>query len=283
MKLFRPKAMRRCLLFMALIFPVVYLCGGLFSALYGSHGNITLAEPVYVDEFIEVDNFAPGYSSYRLVVDDADSVRAVQAVRTTRIVSNGSYTLNGYSRYTVDTSYGSLYSLNTSEGTYNDLYTYPYSASNPPFPIFTRNGTFSLPLPWVFEGTYDVLNPILNYFGSGSLYVLSSVPSSTVVESPVSFSDYLFSQPFASNNFISDLGSDVISGTAQGFAPMNSLFRYVNDSVMHFTPDNSMAVFGFGYVYYAVNVLIIYEIVILATKLIMLPLRAVDMFDKEGE
>ena len=57
-KLFKPKTMRRILLFLALIFPVVYLCGGLFFYLNGAHGTDAIADDdtsYHYDLNVEID------------------------------------------------------------------------------------------------------------------------------------------------------------------------------------------------------------------------------------
>lgn len=91
----------------------------------------------------------------------------------------------------------------------------------------------------------------------------------------------VFSNPFDGSDFVTALGLSVLDGSSEGFAPIASLFQYVNANIFGFTPSNVLACFCVGYCYYAVNVLIVYELIVIACKLLLLPLKAVDIFDKE--
>lgn len=107
-----------------------------------------------------------------------------------------------------------------------------------------------------------------------------SVPTEYVPENNSAFSDYLFGKPFAKDNFITQIGMDVVDGNGNGFQPIAQLIQYVNENMMGYSDTDYTAMFVIGYSYYAINTLIVYEIVVIAVKLLLLPLKAVDVFDK---
>lgn len=338
-KLFKPKAMRRLLLFMALIFPIVYLCGGLFSALWGSHGEFdwhenTLVQPKTYQEAMQVDNFSYGdwnwdtgtdlgirygFSLGHLLASDAYGydlsfyvnefgVNVTVPDSITYTVDNYGLGFNGSANalFGVGVDHSEFYFDDS--GSLTSSWVFPFylcdsagqavtavvCSFNSPADEYLIEmfgcevGDFSWTL--VHDLDWYGWGESVYYFDDGAHlpegvswpdYLASYfVPTLKAVESD-SLSDYIFSQPFASNNFISELGEGVINNENAGFAPMNELFYTINENVLHFDQNDKLAVFGYGYVYYAVNVLIIYEILILAVKLIMLPLKAVDVFDNE--
>lgn len=97
------------------------------------------------------------------------------------------------------------------------------------------------------------------------------------------YSEYLFNQVFGHDNIVTQLGYYALSEEQKGFAPLSSLIRFVDDNILHWGDGNALAVFSYGYVYYAMSTLIVYEFVIIAIKLLLLPLKAVDVFDRKGE
>lgn len=102
-------------------------------------------------------------------------------------------------------------------------------------------------------------------------------------EDGMTFSQYLFSQPFVSDNFVSVLGRGVLNDDIGGFVPMATFFRFLDENLFGFGVSNDLAVFVYGYAYYVVNVVLLYEIVVIALKVLLIPLKMLESFDRRNE
>lgn len=266
----RAKNIRRLLLLLSLIFPIVYLCGGLFFGLAGAHGEQIYAEPVYTQEYIEVDevsidgdykvtvnNILPALENYSDITITFEYT--FNSVNQNRVIFFTTSNLRYFSSFGTNTYYLGTYNIDTL------AYTENYK-------------------PWVFYST-EVIKPFIEFLKLKNCdYILERlqlVPTEVIPENNSAYTDFIFTQPFAKNNFISTLGRDLVDGSTKGFNPMNELFRAINTNVMHFDDLDSLAMFGLGYVYYAVNVLIIYEVIVLVAWLLLIPVKVMDGFHKE--
>lgn len=329
---------RRALLIIAILFPIVYLCGGLFFALAGSHGNFDWHDNTFVqwdyETAMQMENFkysdwdwenehgtrlgfSKGYLNFNIQDDvilglHSDGV----AVGYYSYYDSGDSPVNfglgfynnvGYCALdlyfdsnvlfldlinvseSIDyTFYGCLYFVDV-----NDEVVYSFIAS------YSVNGNYDLHVYFNDTTTSDGWLPFTStsweawdgvvsiYFDDGANLPegvewndeLRSyfVPTLKPIESN-SLSDYIFSQPFASDNFITSLGRGILDDTAFGFPPFRDMFNWFNDSVMHIESDDALGVFGLGYAYYAMNVVAVYELVVLVLMVFMLPLRITDKF-----
>lgn len=271
-KLFKPRCLRRIFLCLAMLFPIVYLCGGLFFALAGAHGEQMFAEPVYVQDYVDINNIS-GNGNYKLHVTGSFENYLKNDFTNQNIYFDYTYNNNEYT-YVRIFNYDNVRYIGTER-----LATYNFFAD---YNIVTDTYYQYQYYDFYGDETLNTFTYFLdNYSISYNLQKLVNVPTEVISENNSAYTDFIFSQPFAKDNFITTLGKDLINGSTKGFNPMNELFRTINTNIMHFEDTDGLAMFGLGYVYYAVNVLIIYEILVLAVKLIILPLRAVDVFDKE--
>lgn len=113
---------------------------------------------------------------------------------------------------------------------------------------------------------------------------------------------YRFIWGFDVNGNLGDVSWDIInpwllqgyqilsfdSGFFPEFAPLSGLLRIIFDSVFNTFnyfdySENIWGCFFVGVIYYEVLVVLIYEFVVIALKLLLLPLRAVEAFERKGD
>lgn len=233
----------------AILAPMIYLFGSLFAALQGSHGEQVFAEPVYVDEWVEVDNI--GVGEYKFVFDSEkinDFRDNFVKTNTSVVVYRGNFIFNG-------TSYTSI------SNTYYDSIHYFFVASPQVFLMQGANNNINISssLPWSFiSSSSEIINFFFDVLPYGTLYKLESVPSSSVIESPSAYSDYIFKNFFVKNNFLAASGENVINGTPDyGFAPAAEMIRYIDSNMLHLA-NVEWGALVIGYVYYAFHVTIVF-------------------------
>lgn len=240
MKMLKTKHFRRLAVFLAMIAPAVYLFGSLFSALTGAHGTEVFAEPVYVEEYVPVDNAVDKPFIAQFTVDSLQDfiLETPDFNYRCTVEFNGSdYTFiwlidyDGYRRLQVVTN--------------AVVIQYNYSSE-----------TFSVPLGLRFvfkEGDFLAISQIMAPYAD--LYVLSNVPSGETVTSPGAYSDYVFKNFFAKDNFLVQWGKNAISESPNGFAPFGAFWRYLDVNILHLSNDQ-MGLMGYGYMYYCCHVLL---------------------------
>lgn len=263
---------RRAFLILALLFPIVYLTGSFFFALNGSNGNQLFAEPVYTEQFIDVDSYSTS-GQYSWYVPNADRNKALVAFMTNGAMYSCPITFNGvdyiqYGSFAVSSTFISIDLWDSSTSYFRLGYLYRDSSSD----------------PWSYS--WQVSNPtfygdLFMYNGYGTLSRLFSVPTEYVPENNSAFTDFIFTKPFSIDNFITELGVGVIEENASGFEPFRNMLYWFNDNMLGVTVGDGLGCFGLGYCYYALNVFAIYELVVLVVMVFTIPLKLTDRFTKE--
>lgn len=239
---------KKCALLVAILAPMIYLFGSLFAALQGAHGEQVFAEPEYTSEYVQVDSLGEN-GNYRFVIDQ--SIEPIFVAGENR----GSFAF--------DFSFGpwncSRAAFSTYQGT--SIF-YVYDGSNHDLFYYrgANDSTLVIQLPWTFQFTDSLrASAFVTFFADyGKLYKLIDVPTSTVVESATSYSDYVFKNFFVKNNFLAASGEKVIDGTPDyGFAPAADMIRYIDSNMLHLA-DVEWGYLVIGYVYYAFHVTIVF-------------------------
>lgn len=294
---------RRALLILAILFPIVYLCGGFFFALAGAHGeNVLATEETSIVEkkFVSYKQMLVGNAIYSnnyyldFSTDDTSNKNYGPGFGTLDMVRGHKYVLL-CNDFVLNNANG--YWLFNTSGLYQSI---PLSTSSS---IFTFNNNGSTSFTFVLNGTSDtslrIIKGFLNLFDLSYMFGLGYEPSlqeflSYFPNKYYTFGTYehyelnifgvpteqnmLFYHLFGTNNFITDLGKGVLYDTAFGFPPFRDMFNWFNDSVMHIESDDALGVFGLGYAYYALNVVAVYELVVLVLMVFTLPLKITDKF-----
>lgn len=242
-KLFRPKCMRRMAVFMALVAPIVYLFGSLFFALNGAHGQEVLAEPVYVDSYVEVDGAAD--NRFRFTFGSQDECKLFM-VNSSNFYYSGVFNYGGaefdHIRYVVS---GNSSYLEFSSSVVMAAY------SNVSGNLVV--GSAGLTFECVSTSSYLGLSSLFAPYGTVEAF--TSVPSSEVPENSGAYSDYLFKNFFAKDNFLQEWGENAISENPYGFAPFGYFWRYLDNNFLHLS-NEQVGLMGYGYMYYAAHVLL---------------------------
>lgn len=239
---------KKVVLLMALLAPMIYLFGSLFEALKGSNGQQVFAEPVYVQEYVEVDSYVEGYS-YKMDIEN------VRALLTETPFVNLQYSFN-FSDGT--TNYGRIIFNTSGDGArrrfgFDDNYVATYTIATDTY------NNIGLPASIYFDSIPSNLLIRLQR-ADIVLYRLESVPSSTIIESPSAYSDYVFKNFFVKNNFLAVSGEKVINGTPDyGFAPAADMIRFVDGNMFHLANVEYGALI-IGYTYYAFHVVCVFLI-----------------------
>lgn len=259
-KLFRPKTMRRMAVFMALVAPIVYLFGSLFFALNGAHGQQVFAETtpteVYGDRVTDWNGFTSG-AVYRVYIDTDYFMN--QSSWTTSLNNSAFY---GYSDLDSEGSFSSpMY-----------LYTFSPASGVPIVSIAIRNSSNVTLIGYQKSGSSLVDNSTVEYvyFKPMSTNFWSNTDGAQLIKffvfqkrevvpdfslTPVGYSDYVFKNFFAKDNFLVQWGENAISENPYGFAPFGYFWRYLDTNVLHLS-NEQVGLMAYGYMYYAAHVLL---------------------------
>lgn len=227
MKMLKSKNIRRICVLFAMLAPVIYLFGSLFSALGGAHGQQIFADGENVSY------------NYKLGV-----------IKDTWINSEGVFYRNGGSVVSdyleIDDDLGYIQTDQTVDWVYyfdsERVFINRVSVSSNSFRLSTSSGAYAIFGRFVgFVGDYFVLN----------YPDVTSLPSI----SAASYSDYVFKNFFAKDNFLVQWGENAISETPFGFAPFGAFWRYLDTNVLHLS-NVQIGLMGYGYMYYCCHVLL---------------------------
>lgn len=249
-KLFRPKCMRRMAVFMALVAPIVYLFGSLFFALNGAHGTEVFAEPVYVNQWVDVDSLSDGDGDYRLSVNGVKNILSSSSFEIKSFAFDFNFNSNDETSVSFFT-YSNSRRFGVRGAAYLDIGVYYVDSST-----YSENPSS----PWIFyfspNGDVSSFIEYLDAFDVGySLSLLMSVPTSEVPENAGAYSDYVFKNFFAKDNFLVQWGENAISENPYGFAPFGYFWRYLDLNVLHMS-NEQVGLMAYGYMYYAAHVLL---------------------------
>lgn len=233
MKMLKSKNIRRICVLLAMLAPVVYLFGSLFAGLTGAHGTQVFAD-----------------------YESAESVE-VSLVNRIDIDSNGQLVTGGVNTFAS-----------------SDYYHFD---SNVTFEVFGETSSNFNIRPYFYDSDYNFLSYInmtnartgvvdfsngyyvrfASYFVGQSVTVLLTgfdVVSDAYL-SAVRYSDYVFGQFFAKDNFLEQIGKDVLSDNPHGFVPFASFWKYLDENMLHMG-NMQLGLMGYGYVYYCCHVLL---------------------------
>lgn len=236
-KLFRPKTMRRMVVFLAMVAPAVYLFGSLFSALSGAHGT-----QVFADGISEQTVDYPVTMMRGKWLDADGTVYDVSWTWLSEKIdiypTGGVYTFDYPVTDVVNTLYG-YYSGDTfvSRG------------------VFSSNtGSYSFELPDGIDGIRLGLS-FSNSPNTLSVSLTGHFTDMGTYFDAVGNSNYIFGQFFDKDNFLVKWGENAISENPFGFAPFGYFWRYLDVNVLHLSNDQ-VGLMAYGYMYYASHVLL---------------------------
>ena len=244
-KFLKPKNMRRLALLAVLSAPIIYLFGGLFTGLIGAHGEIVFSDDV-TSSYVEFDSSSNIKSDKLMFVWDTFKPNLDIYLD---FVSNGESFKRIYSNA------GSIYY-------YRDAYNVGVYVNN----------------RWVGDYTSFTFD-FSDYFLISSLVDNGTFYS--FVPNPKDNADFVFGQMFPDDNFVSKIGEDVFSGDISS-QPICELIQYVDENMFDVS-QYSWGKFLYGYVYYAVTSVLIYEVVAISLSLLLMPLKVVDLFEERTQ
>lgn len=241
------KTIRRLCVTMALIAPIIYLFGTMFTYLNGAHGDILLAQEenptsIIYDSVVytgyDVDSDGELVSGLYVCTSAPFDVSYENALyRVTFNIATNSYTKNVH-YYDADMNY-----LSASPMVYNGLPYYDFQGlAGASFARFTLS----------------------NYGGNFGIQISVSGTDLLPVISDIENSNYLFGQMFPHDNFLSKIGADAVSDSPHGFAPFGTLFRYIDDNMLHLA-DTQEGLMAYGYMYWCAHVLLFDVVFMLMT------------------
>lgn len=244
MKMLKTKHFRRLAVFLAMIAPAVYLFGSLFSALTGAHGTEVFAEPIYTEQYVQVDGFSND-GDYKISFD----VVSYLASEPSSFNLDFDFELNGREFKNLKCFYHSdnRYYVQARNDSLGFAYFYSYRPSDGDY-------RYDLASPWiVFSGVEFSYLPISSDYLT--IFKLVYVPSAEVPENAGAYSDYVFKNFFAKDNFLVQWGENAISENPHGFAPFGAFWRYLDANMLHLS-GQQIGLMGYGYLYYACHVLL---------------------------
>lgn len=276
-------------LLMALLAPMIYLFGTLFEALKGSSGNVVLSqgETSYVDMSVTLNNdvykrvmyypditpvsatFALSDSSYYVYFGDGvyytTSPSSVTATNLSPVNDFDGYRF--YLRCFVSSGrigYSSLlasdecFCFSLSDYRYFEMFGTSVSY------LGTNETSFSVreDVAYIYSNA-EPLSFTYLFSGNSNIDLVRRIPvlqPTVVVPASENLSDYLFSQFFASDNFLAVSGRKVIDGTPDyGFEPAADLIRFVDGNMFHLV-NVEYGPIVIGYIYYAFHVVCVFLI-----------------------
>ena len=250
-KFLKPKNMRRLALLSVLAAPIIYLFGGLFTGLIGAHGEIVFADDE--SSYVAVTDTANIPSNDYMFIWD----RNITGFDIPRAVTvKGLFESGGV-------AYRQMYIAPT--------YIYYYPASSPTSnaeQAWSTNG---------WENGRDVIEFNSNDFPSFMSW-LSYGQLMAKVPTAKNNADFVFGQMFPEDNFVSKIGEDVFTGDISS-QPISQLIQYVDENMFD-VEQYSWGKFLYGYVYYAVTSVLIYEVVAISLFVLLLPIKALDIFEE---
>ena len=305
---FTRRNVRRLCVTMALIAPIIYLFGSLFTGLNGAHGQQIFADGEETsqksyDDLMEVENFSYGafdwtnehgtrvgfsLGSYDLYLGSSNFGLSFYCSSGVGVYSSIGDSYNYGLGFPSSSLYMSVILGLYDDGTINEFYVDDFLFDTHSYfcfycvydDIVTNFSAFVIDSDDILFGYHyydgvwsrlalsDILgNEILShniYFDDGAHLPegvswndeLRSyfVPKVKALDTQT-YSDYVFGQFFARDNFVSKIGEDSISETPHGFAPFGSLFRYIDDNALHMG-DTQVGLMAYGYMYWCAHVLL---------------------------
>lgn len=237
------KGIKRLITTMALIAPIIYLFGTMFTYLNGAHGDIVLAEPVYTEEYVLADSYIDDGSSYE--IRNVGSLESWLSTSPSFREDTPDLFFNG-----VEVSYIQAFY-------YGNQYFGVYGVNGSSYYLATLSATYSENYrPWIFSG--DIKYIYYRFLRAGvtfDLYKAVSVPTEVVPENNSANTAFLFGQMFPHDNFLSTIGADAVSDNPHGFAPFGAMLKFVDENMLHLA-DTDIGLMGYGYFYYSAHVLL---------------------------
>lgn len=255
-RLFKPKTIRRMLVFAAMMAPAVYLFGSQFFAFAGAHGQQLFADVndpvtvVYSGSSLRTGNYSYETGNYN---------------PTTNFFTTGIVSVEGVDYL----EFGG--SVTASSQRYYAVYD-----ENREFVRGLQSfGSSCLSSITVTNASYVAVS----FFSVAQNSAYWENPSVTFVYSDVaySYSDYVFGQFFDKDNFLVGWGENAISEDPKGFAPFGHFWKYIDDNMLHLS-DDQMGLMAYGYMYYAGHVLLFDVGFILVTFFLSFIQRMADKF-----
>lgn len=240
MKMLKTKHFRRIAVFLAMIAPAVYLFGSLFSGLTGSHGQQVFADTTDDGE----------YSFSLHFLKDKDLAYATGQPFNASNYYTSDY-LPIYNGATLSISLEPVGTVNGNLQKHIFFYGADYS-----FISYSANNDAYLTRTFVPVSGAVYFRLACGQFPDGlsGSYIVYSPAGVPEIDASY-YSDYVFGQFFARDNFLVQWGRNAISENPYGFAPFGAFWRYLDTNVLHLSNDQ-MGLMGYGYIYYCSHVLL---------------------------
>lgn len=251
------KTIHSVIIGLAMALPILYLGGSMIAGLCGAHGEQLWVDPVYTEEYVEVNSTREG-GNYKYSITTLTYETPVFSI-------NYPFEYNG-------ADYGTISFFSAGENLKALSISSPYSNV-----AFVNSTT---PAPFVadfyFEGNWG----FVNYF-DGVLYELMEVPTAVVPENNSAYSVFLFENFFPKNNFVERIGENALSENPKGFSPFGTMLRYLDSNMFH-AGDTQTGLMVYGMVYWSLHVIIadlVYHVLVFVPNLIN---KVFDWFGQRG-
>lgn len=238
------KSAHRIIVSMGLVAPIVYLFGSLFFALNGAHG-------------------------VQLFADDPNTNVIVNDVHLDQNVWVNTETGEPFM---VAGDYATSYKISLLP---DSSVAYSFTNATSTWRVFFYSGdTFLRVVAIQNEGSlYDANADSFRICSRGNdvsarlTFTYSDGPS---FASSVNFSDYIFAQFFAKDNFLKQWGMNTLSDNPVGFAPFATFIKFFDTSLIH-GADSQIALMMYGQLYYMLHIMLfdlVYHVLVFMPNLI---------------
>lgn len=317
-RLLKPKNINRAIVALALLAPIVYLFGSLFSTLFGAHEGF----PFNADYEVQTASVHADFRQMlpnRLYTSKADSYGLNYTYKGHYYVINGTFTGDTSNEIdflsaipSVSLIEGHKYYMRAPSLPFSSGYDliagptaitgYRFGNGSVSFTAVSTGLSYCLGRIWNIPNgvVFDNFEYWFNMFDFTDIFGFGNEPTVAQFESwfparyyefsenSVSYdlpvygvpdnSQFLFNQFFPKDNFIEQIGRNALSANPMGFAPFGHLLGFIDSNMLHIG-GTPIGLLGYGYLYWCAHVLILDLICYFMTFFIRLIKSIVDKWE----
>jgi len=229
----------RLVLLMSLAAPIVYLFGTQFTALAGAHGEEVIAQAPETVNHIELPNTAMA-QGVQLVLADGSTRLDSRFLTTDYLPIEGNVSIMPHK---------------VSDSTTVQVWICHYDSNK----NWVSGANQIINNETLVSSSQITINPVGKFYRV-SLYMYQDFDGMAIYSSlypDFSYSSSLFGEMFVRDNFLVKWGQNSVSENPVGFAPIGTLFKYVDDNMLHFVNnDTQWGMMIYGYLYWSAHVLL---------------------------